>query len=226
MKTIFLSSQFDQNDHDLVSRTERLIQSHNIRTVTGKRLGGATLTPEIESRITECDALVALMTRRQSVGKGKWKPSDWVRDEVLFARNQSKPFVALVESGVELGGMLSQHEHIALDRKQEIEAFLSLSETIALWKRLPVKALILPPSISKLVAAPNVNLHCRYRLMADGRYSDWQPVDLMGETGGTFAYLHAKNEQQMLQLEVQYNGSRWVSPLTQQWVHVELKKVR
>ena len=51
MKNIFLSFSFRDADRELVAQVEQLLASHNIAVVTGRRLGGGQLTPEVMQRI-------------------------------------------------------------------------------------------------------------------------------------------------------------------------------
>lgn len=222
MKTIFLSFQFNAQDHELVAHVERLVESHRIEVVTGKRLGGNALTPEIEARIRDCDALVALCTRREQQN-GHWTTSEWVTREYKIAREAQRPCIAVVEDGVEHPAISLEHEHLRLDRERTAEMLVALSETVAQWKRVPLRALVLPAAISALVAQHGSKVRCRYRLMHEGKLTNWQAADIIGETGGAFTYLRADTNQHLVQLEVSYKQQRWLSPLTQQSVHLKVK---
>ena len=76
------------------------------------------LTPAVQRRITESDALVALFTREQKLaGKNKWLPTTWVQTEITSARTSGKRTIALVEPGVQISGLFADNEHILLDLK-------------------------------------------------------------------------------------------------------------
>ena len=83
MKKVFLSFSFRDEDRPLVSAVEQLLSSHELMSVTGKKLGGGPLTPTVMHRIEECDALIALLTRRDEKAIGGWTTHDWVRDELI-----------------------------------------------------------------------------------------------------------------------------------------------
>ena len=48
MKTVFLAHSFLPGDRDLVIRSDRLLASHNLRAVTGRRVGGGDITEEVK----------------------------------------------------------------------------------------------------------------------------------------------------------------------------------
>src|SRR5689334_15658135 len=130
MEKIFLSSSFAPEDAELVRQVERLLTSHGLLVLNGRSLGGGGLTPKIEAKIDQADALVALLTRREKQND-KWLPSDWVKDEFRYALNTKKPAIAVLESDVKLEGAYGENQYIKLDRDAPLETFLSLSESIA-----------------------------------------------------------------------------------------------
>lgn len=227
---VFLSFSFRDEDKDLVDLLERLLASHDVRPITGRRLGGGALTPEVMQRIDAADALIALMTRREALpGTGdRFKTHDWVRDEMQRARNSDKPAIALLETGVENVGAYAESEHIALDRDNPLEAILRLSETLSLWKEQlgrKLKARLSPEGVAVPLARGNGRWRCRYRLSSQGDFSDWQEVQVVREVGGVFAYLNVNTEGQLVELEVSGDGRQWTSPATGQWMHIELEEI-
>jgi hypothetical protein len=77
---VFLSHSFSAEDSDLARDVERLLSSHNILVVRGRRLAGGQLNAEVMSRIDESHGLIALMTRRDRVGEpgeNRWRPSSF-----------------------------------------------------------------------------------------------------------------------------------------------------
>jgi hypothetical protein len=67
-----------ENDH-LVRDIDRVVRSHGLVLVTGEILGGQGLTQQIQTRIKESDAVIALFTREQKLeGKEEWLPTQWV----------------------------------------------------------------------------------------------------------------------------------------------------
>jgi hypothetical protein len=152
MERVFLSMTFGaQEDQDLVGFASTMIESQDIRVVTGKNLGGGSLSNEIKRRIEESDALVALCTRHDKLPNGKFTTSQWVRDELLYAASLKKPTMALVEDEVDVAGMLQEHERAHFERANPVAGFGKLATTLALWRQsagLLLKAAIVRTAIA------------------------------------------------------------------------------
>jgi len=222
---VFLAFSFRDEDKLLVQRTQQLLESQSIQVVTGERLGGQQLTPGVQARIVESDALVGLLTRRDQLAQGGWTTHDWVKQEIQYARDNGKRAIALVEDGVSVQGMLEPHEHIALKREDLLDPLLILAETAALWRReigRTVKVQILPPDLAQRVGADEAGIKCRHRLWRNGKYTEWQEVIPQPEVGGTFLYVDHVQEDQMLQISIQEPNKTWQSVATPQWLSVQL----
>lgn len=102
---IFLGFSFRNEDKDIVEQAGQLITSHLVDVETGERLAGEQLTPAVQQRIMNSDALVAILARRDSKQDGKWTTHQWVFDEMGYARANNKNAIALVEEGIEIGGL-------------------------------------------------------------------------------------------------------------------------
>ncbi len=224
MKT-FLGFSFRDQDRSLVQYAEQLLASQYVQMVTGERLGGEQLTPEVQRRIEGCAALVALLTRRDARQDGKWTTHQWVLDELSWARGKQKRAIAMVEDGVDVGGMFQSHEQIPFRREDPIQAFLRLSETLGLWKRevgRTVKVQVMPPTLAKKLGGGNRPLQCRHRLWLQGRYTEWREVTPVPEGGGTFVYVEGVQDEHLIQLQVQEAKKTWESTATSQWMQVML----
>jgi hypothetical protein len=211
----------------LMQFARQLIESHGIEVITGERLGGGPLRPEVQRLIEDADALVALCTADVELAAGGYHCSEWVRGELDHARREVEIHsIALLETGVDLGGMFKDHEIIPLDRRAPLEALLALSQTLARWKTVALKVEVLPPELRELAADPEDELTCQYRLCDQGKFTDWQPVRLIPEREGTFAYIKAASTGQGIQFMLRHRGELWTSPVTPQRMRVELEKVR
>lgn len=221
---IFLAFAFRDEDKVLVSHIERLLASQNVQLITGERLGGEHLTPEVQKRIKESDALIALMTRREQLQGGGWTTHSWVQDELSWARAKDKLAITLVEEGITMGGMFQPHEWIPLIRDNPLEALLRLAETVGEWKRSSgrqIKVQIAPDDIASKLGDGEVS--CRHRLWQQGKYTDWREVTPVPEVGGTFLYLEGIREDHLIQIKAEEPGKTWQSPATSQWMLVQLK---
>ncbi|AGA33404.1 hypothetical protein TVNIR_1742 [Thioalkalivibrio nitratireducens DSM 14787] len=225
---IFLAFSFRDDDKALVGFVEQLLASHHVQAITGERLAGEQLTPAVQRRIDSSDALVALLTRRDELLGGGWTTHQWVLDELAYARAHNKRAIAVVEDGVNNGGMYQPHERIALNRDQPVESLLILSETIGLWKRAvgrTVKVQLLPAMLARRLGAAGNNSRCRYRLWLRGEFTDWRESTPVPEGGGTFLYINGVDDEHLIQLEVQEYNKVWQSVATSQWMHIKLSSV-
>jgi len=222
---VFLAFSFRTEDKPLVNYVEQLLASQLVNMVTGERLGGEQLTPAVKARIEQADALVALLTRRDQLSSGGWTTHDWVKDEIGYARAKGKRAIALIEGGVNVGGMYEPHECIHLIRDSVIDALLILSETVGLWKReqgRTVKVQILPQELAQKVGANGPGIRCMYRLCLNGKYGEWREAMPVPELGGTFLYLEGVQDDQLIQIRVEEPNKVWQSPAAAQWLQVQL----
>lgn len=224
---VFLAFSFREQDRDLVAEVERLLESHDVRAVTGEYLAGEQLTPAVQQRIESTDGLIALLTRRDELAHGGWTTHSWVQDELNFARDKGIHAIPLVEKGIDVGGMHGERERIAYDREKPLAAFLHLSRTIGLWKNdsgglLTVQ--IRPDDLALQVGLANGGVQCRYRLVGGGPPSPWKDVEPFPDVGGTFVQVGVSNNAS-IQLDIEMQNTRWVSKATTPWPQIELKKL-
>lgn len=223
---IFLGFSFRGEDKDIVEMVGQLIASHLVEMKTGERLGGEQLTPAVQRRIEECDALVGVLTRRDRRQDAKWTTHQWVLDEIGWARAKNRKVIALVEQDVDVGGMFQSHEHIPLDKNNPIQGLLTLSDTIGLWRRergRTVKVQILPEAIAQKVGDGGNGVRCRHRLWLGGAYSPWQDLVPVPEAGGTFVFVNGVQDEHLIQFQVHQASKSWQSVATSQWIQVTLK---
>ena len=229
MKKAFLAFSFGDNDRELANQVEQLVGSHDVMVVTGKNLGGGALTPAVKGRIDETDALIALLTRRDKIGraKNKYTTHRWVQQELDYALGKKQRAIALIEAGVETGGMYADHEYIPFDRDNPLPAFLRLSETIGQWKReigRNIRVLILPSDLAQKVGRSMIK--CRYRFnSSEGKWTTWKETEPVRGIGGTFVNLVGVKDDDAIQLEVKLENKKWQSIAAPQWVQIELSQI-
>lgn len=234
MNKVFLAFPFNPKGgkvvQELVRNIGRLVASQGLVTVTGDVLGGNALTPAVQKRIADCDALIALFTREKKLaGKNAWLPTTWVQGELTSARARDQPTVALVEPGVETGGLYSENERILLDLKKPAEALLKLSETIGEWKAQSGRFLLirLLPEAAAILASNGI-ARCQVRLVPrQGPAGKWQDATVRIQPGGVFLAVPGVKEDVAIDVEIidQGNTPRWKSGEFPQWVHVEMRSV-
>ncbi|HKZ74508.1 MAG TPA: hypothetical protein VJ011_10620 [Steroidobacteraceae bacterium] len=227
---LFLAFAFRDEDKELVDCVERLLTSHYWRVLNGEGLGGEQLTPAVQARIEKCQALVGLLTRREAKQAGGYTTHQWVLDEIGYARARGISAIALVEDGIDVGGMYQPHEYIPLDRASPVAALLNLSETVGLWRResgRTVKVQLLPSKLGRMIADANGRARCTHRLFLEGKYTPWMDVTPVPEGGGTFVYVEGVQEDHLIQIRVEGAGAAagsWESVATSQWLQVSLAR--
>src|SRR2546421_6495603 len=216
MKEVFLAFAFNEQDRDLANQVQQLLAAHDVRISNGKNVGGKALTPAIKEIIDNSDGLIALLTKRDKIAKkgNKYRTHDWVKEELDYAKHQKKPAIALIERGVEKGGMYGEDEYISFDRGKPLPAFLQLSETIGRWKREAgrlVQALILPDDLGAQLWQQGLKI--RYRLVPQkGKAKpDFQEAEVVRGPGGTLVYLWGVKEDDSIHLEVTLDKKTWRS---------------
>jgi len=226
MKSVFVAFAFRDEDRPLVSIIDHLAASYYIKVITGEDLGGEELTPAVKARIGIAQGLVALLTRRDEKVRGGWTTHQWVQDELSYGRSQGLQAIALIEEGVDVGGMYASNEYIRLDRNNPLKAFLSLASSLGTWKREAgrvVKARIMPPSLATKVKHGN-GCKGRWRFMVEGKFGEWREAPIVKEPGAAFAYLNGVQDEHMIELELEVDHNKWRSEAVSQWMQVQLKE--
>jgi hypothetical protein len=227
MDRVFLAFSFRPEDRELVSGIEHLLESHNLRTVTGESVGGEALTPAVEARIDASHALIALLTPRERKEDGRYTTHDWVRDELNYARAHHKPTIALLHTDVDLAGMYAEHERVDYDPNSPLSAFIKLSQTIGTWKRAAGrqdKIRVLPEEFGHQLTDGRRDRAGSYRLIRSGRPGPWERAVIIREVGGAFAYLSGVDDDSLIQLRIQFSGHTWISEAAAHTMHVTLKQ--
>ena len=232
MKRAFISfhysDDFGSKDRLLANRVEGLLKSHGLEPTTGEILGGGPLTEEIKDLIERCYALVAIMTKRDEKTNGHWTTHQWVQDEFNHAKSKNIYAIALIEEGVDIQGMYRFNEYIKLNIENQLPTFLKLSATLGFWRKNSgrrVKLLVQPDQIAQDYGE---SAEWRYRFNIDGKFTDWNEVQLTSEPGGCFLYLPNVSEEALIQVQARSNISSSVakSICFPQWVSINLEEYR
>lgn len=227
LDTVFLSYSFRDEDRDLVRDVSAVLESHDLRVVTGDIAGGGALTPEVIKLIDGCDALVAVATPRDPIAGGKFSTHPWVDDELKHARDRGKNAIALRHNQVELRGMYSENEYINYDPAQPLAAFVKLSRTLGKWKKddgRTIQVMLAPAEeIGRLLSRDPDMASCEYRTVRNGRPGEWRKGFLQREPGGAFAFVNV-DDGTLVEIRLRGAGERWSSAAVRQWIRVDLLK--
>jgi len=231
MQQVFLSYTFNPHpDHEaetaaLRRRVGMVIESMDLREVTGEDLAGGGLTPEIRARIEAADSLVALLTPHNVAGGVKMAPP-WVSDEFAHAKARGKPAIRIVHAELTAGGMYASDEHIPYAPAGTADTLIKLMRTLALWKRQqgrPTQVEIAAGGV-ELPFDPGQGHRCDYQLFADFKEGDWLPATIWREPGAMYAFLKGVPDQSKLRLRMMLNGAIWQSDFQNPIGRVHLSK--
>jgi len=210
VRDVFLSYRYDPPNIDLARRVEDLLESHSLRPVTGDVLGGEAITPALLRQIEEADALVALLTQRDALAAGGFTTHPFCLDELKHAREKSKPAIALLEEGVQLGGMYQDHEFIPFRTADALPAFLKLSRTLWRWKlragRIQ-RVQMLPTPLTQDLYTKGKSCHWDYRVSNGTRDSDWFTTEPRKEGQGVFLLVRVAEDSTLVEVRVQDQGT-------------------
>lgn len=231
--TVFLSHNFGDTDSELTEAVRDVLRrKHGLDVVTGRRLGGAELST-IKQMIKDADCLIALMTRRHQIEKCSpviWDSHPWIRDELFYAYVIGKHAIALVETGVEFGGLLADHEYIPLDREQLQIGLAALSNTIEVWTGTiganPTTVIIRPYEDEDRACEQGTRWRYRWISPSTGEEGEWMKMQAVYEPIGLIGYARRPPEDRML-LQVQVLEEEqvmWSSAYTPQTVQVTMQR--
>jgi len=219
MNKIFVSYHYDDPNKGLAAIVDDLLDGHSLRFTTGDALGGGNLTPAIKGQIENADALIALLTRRENLGNGKWTTHDFCKTELQHARTFGKNAIALVETGVDVQGLYQEHEYISYDAQNPLAAFVRLSRTIGLWKQMTgrtVKIQVMPEPTALEIWSVHNECEFEYRLSSGTRETPWDKAKARREPGGLFLFVQVPDDTMMLEVRVRANrgAKSWYSDAT------------
>jgi hypothetical protein len=231
MDRVFLAFSYRSADQQIVRPiiefAEAVLEAQAIRPVTGEVVGGEELTPAIMSRINDCDALIAVLTPNQERADKSFDPHTWVRDELNYARAQRKRSIALIHPSVAIEGAWQEHERVIWNPNDVMQAAKRLVQTVGLWKSESgrvVKIMLLPEEFATRIARNPQRATCEYRLIHNGRATQWQRANVFGEIGGTFAWIRGAIDDSLLEVRVRLGRELWSSRAAPQFIQTKLKR--
>lgn len=230
MQQVFLSytynphPDFTADGADLLRRVSTVIESMDLRIVTGEDLAGQGLTPAVQDRIARADALVALlMPWKDSAGNQVAPP--WVIDEFAYARGLGKRSIRVLHPTVVAAGMFAAHEYIAFEPGNVADVLLKLMKTLALWKRESGRPMEIEIALDAAGRPfdPN-NVRCEFQLFRNYEESNWLPAKIWPQPGALYAYLPGVPDQAKLRLRLQRDTELWQSDYTSPVGRVQLSR--
>lgn len=123
---VFISHSMNQDDLGLVYETARRAEVNGISCYIAERdwQFGSSLPAKIEQGIRSSDHFVAFWTRGGS-------HSQFVNQEIGFARAVGKPRILVVEKGEPVKGFDIDKEYVEFDRMNPTQAIADLNDFLA-----------------------------------------------------------------------------------------------
>jgi hypothetical protein len=224
---IFLAYPFRPDNVPVMQKIDRLVRSHGLVLATAEVVGGEDLTPAIKGQIAKSDAVVAFLAKVGEVaGTGEGITTDWVKSELGYARDRNQRAIAMIEKGVKYDGLdAAGRERISFLRNDPQEAFVRLSETIALWKQ-EVGRFLEIRLVPKEAEDATETMKCKCRIISGGKAGEWTEVKPRDKPGGVFIELAGVKPDEEIQVQLlEGEQAKWRSKESPQWLHVELRKV-
>lgn len=117
---IFLAFPFNPRDEWIRRCVPRLLNLYGCDVKTGEDYFAKDISNGVTNDIARSSLVVAFLTRTQKLADGRWAPSQWVLQEVGFARGKGIPVVVILENGVLYEtGILGDIQVINLDADRE-----------------------------------------------------------------------------------------------------------
>jgi hypothetical protein len=103
----FISCSFADEDRQIVDFFKGLAAALNFNPIVYDRVEVQNLTSSVQELIKSSECLIAVATKRSKIAEGEyWTTSDWIHQEVAFARAHAKPIALLLERGVRMAGFV------------------------------------------------------------------------------------------------------------------------
>jgi len=221
MQRIFLSYTYNShpnhaNEIDALERTvRRVIEAMDLRVLDGRDLGGRAIEKEIERRIKEADATVALFTPQADAAGNKVLP-EFVNSEFQYARGSGKLTFRVLHADLVVRGLGTGEEYVPYQPDKTLDVVMKLLQTLALWKKesgRPIPIKIQPDHLAQQFGEDHHD-HCEYELLLAGSAAAQpaQSTRLWPEPGA--AYVHVPNyvEGAKVRVRLTVKGENWRSP--------------
>jgi hypothetical protein len=220
MQRVFLSYTYQPHpdnaaETDLLQRMmRRVIEGVGLRVVDGVDLGGRALDGEIEKRINESDALVALFTPQADAAGNKILP-EFVSTEFQRARALQKPTLRVLDNQLALRGLGTGEEYVPFHSDKMLDLIMKVLQTLAVWKQeygRPVQIQVQPDTVAEQFGN-NRNDRCEYELLIVGSRDPLpvQKTNLWGEPGAAYVFVPNFVDGAKVRVRLTVNGETWQS---------------
>jgi hypothetical protein len=124
---IFLSYPFGSREVWIKQYMPLILRRQGYEVAEGSQLEGLGISGAVCTGIAAANAMVAFVTKCRKLVSGGWATSDWVLQEIGFARGKGLPVIVIVEKSVNVNlGLLGDIQKIELDPKAPYHALIRL----------------------------------------------------------------------------------------------------
>jgi hypothetical protein len=177
-------------------------------------LGGRALEAEIQKRIADADALIALFTPQADDAGNEILP-EYVSTEFQRARTLNKPTFRTLHTNLAAKGLGTSDEYHRFQSDKTLDFVMKLLYTLALWRQecgRPVQIQIQPDHLAAQFGN-NRNDRCEYELLiAGGTALQPQTTKVWPEPGAAYVYVPNFVEGAKVRIRLSINGENWQSP--------------
>jgi hypothetical protein len=218
MEKVFLSYTYRPHP-DHAEETERLqryarrvIEAMGLRVIDGVDLGGGALDDALKERISDADALIALMTPQADQANQIDEPQ-FVASEFTFADARQKPTLRIIHQALQPRGLGAANEYFSFAAGRELDVVFKLMNTLAIWKRELGEAVRLrlePQDVAGRYDETQGH-ECEYQRITTRGMEPWQRAIVLAEPGAAYVYLPKIRTGERVRVRLEVDGERWLS---------------
>nr|WP_315393987.1 hypothetical protein [uncultured Duganella sp.] len=236
MQRVFLSYTYAPHpDHaddlsNLEKKVRRVIDAMGLRVIDGQHLGGRLLDEEIQKRIREADALIALYTPQADPRDGTACIPRFVDSEFQHARAIGKATFRVQHTALPVGGLGDRDEHTVFTPNTLVDVLMKILQTLSFWKSehgYPVQIKIVPDDLAERYG-DSAGDRCEYKLLLAGSSEPaaYRTTSIVPEPGAAFVYIPDFMDGAKVRVRLTVAGQEWRSHFVAPHMGgVELRKI-
>ena len=159
---IVIATSFDARGRARAQLIASFLELFELPSVLGETFGGLEVSQGVRERLESASFVVAILSREVQVGEGTWKPSDWIIQEIAWAKARNKELLILLEDGVQFSrALVGEVEFITFHDDSFSDVLVQFGRQLrALLNRHLLTTGIKPLSIYTYVSDEPLSNHC------------------------------------------------------------------
>jgi hypothetical protein len=181
---VFVAFGYNERDKWIPDFVIPILQVFEIEVVTGEEMPGKDIPDEVRERITNSDAMLAFLTRREEAGNLTNNSHQWVIDEVMIAFGAKvKRIIEVRENGVVIPQGVSKNQNLQSLQYNSDERDKFLVEIVKVARGLgdtTLRIMLFPREFyDEVTNLIEERIKCEYRFMVGSRDTQWYPGKLL-----------------------------------------------